>query len=204
MERLLAVGSAIPARFLRRISSPPGSPARRDDAGRHVGGRPGDECACVPSTGRRYLRGRRVTDPHAGLADLIEVVRAEARKLGRDDLAALLPAPPGPRETLRRPRIVVCGGPSRGKSRLVNSLLGRPGLSPVGSRPTTGGWLEFRHGAEDSLTALLTDPTDRGTPRRVPIPPGELHAYAVLNEISAPVLGVDARLDAPVLRDLVL
>ena len=145
-----------------------------------------------------------MTDPHAGLADLIAVVRAEALKLGRDDLAALLPAPPGPRETLSRPRIVVCGGPGRGKSRLVNSLLGRPGLSPVGSRPTTGGWVEFRYGADDSLTALITDPSDPGTPRRVPIPLSELYAYVILNEVSAPVLGVDARLDAPVLRDLVL
>jgi len=145
-----------------------------------------------------------VTEPHAGLADLIAVVRAEAVKLGRDDLAALLPAPPGPREIPHRPRVVVCGGPGRGKSRLVNSLLGRPGLSPVGSRPTTGGWLEFRYGADDSLTALLTDPADPGTPRRVPIPPGELHTYARLDEISAAEPGVDARLDAPVLRDLVL
>ncbi|WP_030441522.1 hypothetical protein [Actinoplanes subtropicus] len=143
-------------------------------------------------------------DPHAGLADLIDVVRAEARKLGRDDLAALLPAPPGPRETLRRPRIVVSGGPGRGKSRLVNSLLGRPGLSPVGSRPTTAGWIEFRYGADDGLTALLTDPGHPGTPRRVPIPLSELHAYTNLHEVSAPVLGIDARLDAPVLRDLIL
>ena len=145
-----------------------------------------------------------MTDPHAGLSDLIDVVRAEALKLGRDDLAALLPAPPGPRDTLSRPRIIVCGGPGRGKSRLVNSLLGRPGLSPVGSRPTTGGWIEFRYGADDSLTALLTDPAHPGTPRRVPIQMSELHAYVSINEVSAPVLGVDARLDAPVLRDLVL
>ena len=145
-----------------------------------------------------------MTDPHAGLGDLIAVVRAEALKLGRDDLAALLPAPPGPRESLPRPRIVVCGGAGRGKSRLVNSLLGRPGRSPVGSRPTTAGWIEFRYGADDSLTALITDPAHPGTPRRVPIPLSELHAYTNLNEISAAVLGVDARLDAPVLRDLVL
>jgi hypothetical protein len=147
-----------------------------------------------------------VTDPHAGLADLIEAVRAEALKLGRDDLAALLPAQPRPgrRETLRRPRVVISGGPGRGKSRLVNSLVGRAGLSPVGSRPTTGGWIEFRYAPDDSLTALITDPSDPGTPRRVPVPLSELHAYTNLHEVCAPVLGVDARLDAPVLRDLVL
>ncbi|MCU7726051.1 50S ribosome-binding GTPase [Actinoplanes sp. KI2] len=145
-----------------------------------------------------------MTEPHAGLAGLIASVRAEAVKLGRDDLAALLPAPPGPRDNLLRPRIVVCGGPGRGKSRLVNSLLGRPGLAPVGSRPTTGGWIEFRYGPDDILTAVLSDPGDPGTPRRVPIGLTELSAYATLAQISAPVLGVDARLDAPVLRDLVL
>ncbi|WP_433384079.1 dynamin family protein [Actinoplanes sp. CA-142083] len=145
-----------------------------------------------------------MTDPHTGLADLIDLVRAEARKLGRDDLEAFLPAPPGAREIPRRPRIAVAGGPGRGKSRLINSLLGRPGLSPVGSRPTTGGWVEFRYGPEDSAVAFIADPHDPGTPRRVPIPVTELQAYAKLDEVELPVLGVEVRLDAPILRDLIL
>ncbi|MFI5897684.1 dynamin family protein [Actinoplanes sp. NPDC051513] len=145
-----------------------------------------------------------MTDPHTGLADLIDLVRAEALKLGRDDLAAFLPAPPGAREAPRRPRIVVAGGPGRGKSRLINSLIGRPGLSPVGSRPTTGGWVEFRYGPDDSAVALIADPRDPGTPRRMPIPLTALHAYAKLDEVEAPVLGVEVRLDAPILRDLIL
>jgi hypothetical protein len=145
-----------------------------------------------------------VTDPHIGLADLVDLVRAEALKLGRDDLAALLPAPPSARNLPRRPRIVVAGGPGRGKSRLINSLLGRPGLSPVGSRPTTGGWVEFRYGAEDAATALIADPADPGTPRRIPIAVDELHSYTKLDEVEAPVLGVEIRLDAPLLRDVIL
>lgn len=145
-----------------------------------------------------------VTDPHTGLADLVDLVRAEALKLGREDLAALLPAPPSARDRPRLPRIVVAGGPGRGKSRLINSLLGRPGLSPVGSRPTTGGWIEFRYGAEDTATALIADPADPGTPRRARIAVSELHSYTKLDEVVAPVLGVEVRLDAPILRDLIL
>jgi hypothetical protein len=145
-----------------------------------------------------------VTDPHTGLAHLSDLVRAEAGRLGRDDLAAFLPASPGAADTTVRPRIAVAGGSGRGKSRLINSLLGRPGLSPVGSRPTTGGWVEFRYGSGDSAVALVADPGDPGTPRRVPIPVTELHAYAKLDELEAPVLGVEVRLDVPVLRDLIL
>lgn len=145
-----------------------------------------------------------MTDPHAGLADLIAVVRAEALALGRDDLAMLLPAPPGPREALSRPRIMVSGSAGRGKSRLINSLLGRPGLSPVGDAPTTGGWLEFQYGAGDAATALLTDPADPGTPRRRPIELAELPRYVSLAQVTAPVLAVEVRLDAPILREVVL
>ncbi|WP_433291673.1 dynamin family protein [Actinoplanes sp. CA-030573] len=145
-----------------------------------------------------------MTDPHSGLADLIAVVRAEALALGRDDLAALLPAPPGARETLRRPRIVIAGGAGRGKSRLINSLLGRPGLSPVGDAPTTAGWIEFRYGPDDTATAMITDPADPGTPRRQPISLDDLGAYVSFEEVTDAVLGVEARVDAPILREAVL
>ncbi|MEU4238517.1 dynamin family protein [Actinoplanes sp. NPDC026619] len=141
-----------------------------------------------------------VSDPGTGLPELISTVRAEAIALGRDDLAAQLPGPIGAGITMRRLRVVVAGEPGAGKSSLINSLLGRPGLSP----PATGCWIEFRYGAADSATILLADPADAGTPRRLPADLGELSAHVALGEITAPVVGAEVRLDVPVLRELVL
>ena len=60
--------------------------------------------------------------------------RVEAARLLDDVLAEGLDAPP---------RLVVAGEVARGKSSLVNALLGRPGLSPVGSAVTTAAFLGF-------------------------------------------------------------
>ncbi|GAA0798620.1 dynamin family protein [Spirilliplanes yamanashiensis] len=43
----------------------------------------------------------------------------------------------------RRPAVVVIGEVKRGKSSLVNALVGEPGLSPVGVDVTTGSFLRF-------------------------------------------------------------
>jgi GTPase SAR1 family protein len=141
-----------------------------------------------------------VSDPGAGLAELIAAVRAEAIALGRDDLAAQLPGPIGAGNTMRRLRIVVAGPSGAGKSSLINSLLGRAGTSPA----TTGCWVEFRFGAADSATILLADPDDPGTPRRLAADVRDLHAHVTAGEITAPVVGAEVRLDVPVLRELVL
>jgi 50S ribosome-binding GTPase len=141
-----------------------------------------------------------VSDPVPGLAELIATVRAEAIALGRDDLAGRLPGPLGARDTMRRTRVVVAGGPGAGKSSLINGLLGRPGLSPA----ATGCWIEFRYGAADSATILLADPADPGTPRRLAADLTELPGYGTLDRIAAPVVGAEVRLDEPILRELVL
>lgn len=47
------------------------------------------------------------------------------------------------------PTVVVVGEVKRGKSSLVNALLGRPGLSPVGVEVTTGAYLRFVPPTED-------------------------------------------------------
>ncbi|GAA0557920.1 hypothetical protein GCM10010172_46170 [Paractinoplanes ferrugineus] len=141
-----------------------------------------------------------MSDPGAGLAELIAAVRAEAIALGRDDLAGRLPGPIGAGNLMRRMRIMVAGSPGAGKSSLVNSLLGRPGTSPA----STGCWVEFRYGAADSATVLLADPADPGTPRRLAADVRDLHAHVTSSEIAAAVVGVEVRLDVPVLRELVL
>lgn len=128
---------------------------------------------------------------------------AELRAGGRDDLAAIL-------DDLRTDargdavRVVVCGETKRGKSTLVNSLVGRPLLSPVGDDVTTACWLELRHGDHDEAYAVLADPDSLGAPTRVPIDIREVEHYAALREVTDPVLGVEVRVNVPLLRDIVL
>ena len=128
---------------------------------------------------------------------------AELRAGGGDDLAALL-------DDLRTDargdavRVVVCGETKRGKSTLVNSLVGRPLLSPVGDDVTTACWLELRYGDHDEAYAVLADPDALGAPTRVPIDIREVEQYAAVREVTDPVLGVEVRVNVPLLRDIVL
>src|SRR2546430_12783171 len=103
-------------------------------------------------------------------------VRAEAVRVGRPELAELLDdADPG--ESTTAVRIVVAGETKRGKSSLVNSLAGRPLLSPVGVDVTTACWVELSYGEQDEATGLLADPTSLCTPLSVPIWVPELGPY---------------------------
>ncbi|WP_025274658.1 dynamin family protein [Haloglycomyces albus] len=54
-----------------------------------------------------------------------------------------------------RPVTVVVGETKRGKSSLVNSLLGTPGLSPVDVRVATNSYLEFAYAEASSVRAWL-------------------------------------------------
>lgn len=76
-----------------------------------------------------YLR---TADPDAA-ADLIELRRAH----------------------LTRPGVVVVGETKRGKSSLINALLGVPGLSPVDAAVTTAAYLSFVPGPAFSARAWL-------------------------------------------------
>lgn len=138
----------------------------------------------------------------AELADLRASLAAELRAADRADLAAHL-------DDLRVDtrdaiRVVVCGETKRGKSTLVNSLVGRPLLSPVGDDVTTACWVELRYGDHDEAHAVLADPGSLGAPRRVPIDIREVERYAAVQEVADPVLGVEVRVRVPLLRDLVL
>lgn len=87
----------------------------------------------------------------------IESLRGLALDAGlHDDAQALLLEVDRLRESAFR--VVVIGEFSRGKSTLINALLGRPVL-PARLRPTTSTLLRIRHGQRDSVTVTRADGT---------------------------------------------
>jgi small GTP-binding protein len=60
----------------------------------------------------------------------------------------------------QRLRVLVAGEAKRGKSTLVNALLGRP-LLPTGVTPLTALATTVRHGRDESVTAVFPDRTER-------------------------------------------
>jgi len=86
--------------------------------------------------------------------DALEELTAIAVEQGREDLADLLR-----RERARPPSagstVLVAGETKRGKSSLVNALLGRPGLSPVAASVCTATHLVFRYGSREAATARV-------------------------------------------------
>src|SRR5581483_9467828 len=59
------------------------------------------------------------------------------------------------RRELTRPRIVVVGETKRGKSSLVNMLIGVPNLSPVDAAVATASYLEFTHSPTHGARAYV-------------------------------------------------
>src|SRR3954469_24489813 len=90
-----------------------------------------------------------MTDPRTTLTATTERVLAYLRTVDADAAAEVELVR---RQRLVRPAVVVVGETKRGKSSLVNALLGVPGLSPVGVTVTTGTYIEFRHGAARERT----------------------------------------------------
>jgi hypothetical protein len=100
----------------------------------------GDLTHVLDATVRDTLAYVRTTDPDAG-AELAELRRRE----------------------LTRPSIVVVGETKRGKSSLINALLGVPGLSPVDTAVATATYLQFVPGDQYTARAWLpgaADPID--------------------------------------------
>ncbi len=125
------------------------------------------------------------------------------RRAGRDDLAELLADVPlssdgGPL------RVVTVGETKRGKSTLVNSLVGRPDLSPVGVDVTTSCWLEVTFGEAEGADVVMADRDFPGDPVRRPCDLREVESFAVVTNVHDPVLGVELRVNAALLRDLAL
>ncbi|WP_100444369.1 dynamin family protein [Glycomyces xiaoerkulensis] len=78
----------------------------------------------------------------AGTASLRSVDAKAAAEV--DDVARWQP---------EKPVAVVVGETKRGKSSLVNAMLGTPGLSPVAAEVATSAYLEFAHAEEASVRA---------------------------------------------------
>jgi hypothetical protein len=119
----------------------------------------------------------------AGQGELARALAAQARRA------------PG-----ERPTVVVVGETKRGKSSVVNLLLGRPGLSPVDTDVATCVHIGFHHAdADDAQVALA------GTAEVTPIAVADLADWAA--ETGNPgnvkgVTGVEVGLPVPLLRDL--
>jgi hypothetical protein len=98
----------------------------------------------------------------AAQADAIRGARLLLRQHDRADLGDVIAARMRLPET---PLAVVVGEAKRGKSSLVNALLGRRNLAPVGTDVTTAAFVQFRCGAEaDRAVAVLADGGQRELP----------------------------------------
>ena len=176
----------VPARVVL-YARPDGPPSGPDDAGADDGPGPGD---IDPGRLRQLERLRaRLT--------------AEARQAGRDDLLALLDDRPAAEATAPICACVV-GATKVGKSRLLNALVGRPLLSPVGVDITTSCWLEVGYGESDSAEVIVADPDSLAHPIRRPCGLDELERYVALGRSREPVIGVRVRLRQPALHNLLL
>ncbi|SDK57815.1 Dynamin family protein [Glycomyces sambucus] len=71
--------------------------------------------------------------------------------------------------------VTVCGEYSRGKSSLVNALIGRPDLLPVGIRATTSAIATVRWGAEAKAAVRIEE--EDGRPVEQPVPFAALARY---------------------------
>lgn len=117
------------------------------------------------------------------------------------DAAAELAALRG--RELVRPAIAVVGETKRGKSSLVNALIGVPGLSPVDTAVATSAYLEFGHGTGPAALAHVP-----GREEPVPLSPADLRDWGTvlgrLPEGVRPPRRIEVTHPAPLLRYLTL
>ncbi|WP_432924394.1 dynamin family protein [Microbispora sp. CA-135349] len=125
---------------------------------------------------------------------LANEVNAFAKQCGRADLSQTL-VEVAARWKETETTIVVAGAQKRGKSRLINALVGRPGLLPVDADVATNCHLTLRRGPVLSATVHRNDGD-------VVIDPEQIADYASTTGDPAKrrdVLGVDVTMDHPML-----
>jgi hypothetical protein len=107
------------------------------------------------------------------------------------------------RRELRRPGFAIVGETKRGKSSLVNALIGVPNLSPVDAAVATSSFLEFSHGERAAARAYLPGREDP-----VELNPQELRDWGTvlgrLPEGIRPPRRIEVTYQAPVLTYLSL
>jgi len=116
------------------------------------------------------------TRPQLALPQAIRQWREQSVAWVRDTdaaTAALLAKRRGPAGV---PRVVVIGETNRGKSSLVNALLGVPGLSPVDAGLATCTYLQFTHGTSPTAVAHFG-----GGMADITFPATELPVWATTN-----------------------
>jgi hypothetical protein len=135
------------------------------------------------------------------VADCARVTADMLREFDRDDLADVV-AGYAARPSRDTPIVVVVGETKRGKSSLVNALLGRPGLSPVDVDVATLVHITFRYAEAPTAQVFV-----RGQQVPVDIDVDELFDWAC--EQGNPgnekgVTAIEVRLPVPMLRNLTL
>jgi hypothetical protein len=107
------------------------------------------------------------------------------------------------RRELTRPRIVVVGETKRGKSSLVNMLIGVPNLSPVDAAVATASYLEFTHSPTHGARAYVP-----GRPEPIALGLGDLRDWGTvlgrLPDGMRPPRRIDVQHSAPLLQYLTL
>jgi len=107
------------------------------------------------------------------------------------------------RREVTRPSIVVVGETKRGKSSLVNMLIGVPNLSPVDAAVATASYLEFVHSPQHGARAYLPGREDP-----VPLSHGDLRDWGtVLGRLPdglRPPRRIEVQHSAPLLQYLTL
>ncbi|WP_214108831.1 dynamin family protein [Acrocarpospora catenulata] len=126
---------------------------------------------------------------------LANEVNTLAKQAGRPDLAQVL-AEVAARWKETETTIVVAGAQKRGKSRLINALVGRPGLLPVDADVATNCYLGLRRGP---VLAAQVNRADES----FPIDPEEITDYAAMSGDPAKrreVVSVEITMDHPLLE----